>query len=620
MKNRSAQLLFLILGIAGFLLLELGRPAPALSEEYWSGTVTANVNLRKVPSIKGTIIKGLLKGSPVKIYEEQDGWYRVSAQKYHQVFKGWVSIEYVEITTEAPTAAAPVAETPEPEPQAQLKPPIEEPVHPAPIIEPEKPLPPPAEETPPPEPAPQPLITAEPEPETQAVEPPPQSKPAVPKPERPSRVAKPPVTEPVTTPADDWMHLLPMALPVVAVVVLLIAVIVYRVKRASGKKAGEPAAPVEWSPPLDAGEQAPAENTSFEEALRSPHGDDLSPSLDAGEQALAENTSFEEALRRPRGDELSPSLEEEISESYEDELSPSLEEEISESYEDDLSLSFEDELSESYEDDLSPSLEEEPSESYEDDLSPPLEEEPGESYEDDLSPSLEEELSESFEDDLSPSLEEELSESFEENLSTSFEEDPDEPLEDDLSLALEEDVDDPIEEESSQPLEEVLAEGIDFQLESTPSDTETGDASDRPNRVTSVYDQVTEIINRMSDTELTELLELVNEHQGKKARQDDRLTFYTMVDFVVAGQYYRDFIQDLSVSGVLIKGHHMFEPGQSILMTFMSPYFQKPFKISGEIVRILDNGIGVKFDTESQVQAEAISALVDQIRMLEGEV
>ena len=588
MKNRSAQLLFLILGIAGFLLLELGRPAPALSEEYWSGTVTANVNLRKVPSIKGTIIKGLLKGSPVKIYEEQDGWYRVSAQKYHQVFKGWVSIEYVEITTEAPTAAAPVAETPEPEPQAQLKPPIEEPVHPAPIIEPEKPLPPPAEETPPPEPAPQPLITAEPEPETQAVEPPPQSKPAVPKPERPSRVAKPPVTEPVTTPADDWMHLLPMALPVVAVVVLLIAVIVYRVKRASGKKAGEPAAPVEWSPPLDAGEQAPAENTSFEEALRSPHGDDLSPSLDAGEQALAENTSFEEALRRPRGDELSPSLEEEISESYED----------------DLSLSFEDELSESYEDDLSPSLEEEPSESYEDDLSPPLEEEPGESYE----------------DDLSPSLEEELSESFEENLSTSFEEDPDEPLEDDLSLALEEDVDDPIEEESSQPLEEVLAEGIDFQLESTPSDTETGDASDRPNRVTSVYDQVTEIINRMSDTELTELLELVNEHQGKKARQDDRLTFYTMVDFVVAGQYYRDFIQDLSVSGVLIKGHHMFEPGQSILMTFMSPYFQKPFKISGEIVRILDNGIGVKFDTESQVQAEAISALVDQIRMLEGEV
>jgi len=34
-------------------------------------------------------------------------------------------------------------------------------------------------------------------------------------------------------------------------------------------------------------------------------------------------------------------------------------------------------------------------------------------------------------------------------------------------------------------------------------------------------------------------------------------------------------------------------------------------------VRTLDAGIGVKFDQESQVQAEAIAALMDQIRMIE---
>ncbi len=83
------------------------------------------------------------------------------------------------------------------------------------------------------------------------------------------------------------------------------------------------------------------------------------------------------------------------------------------------------------------------------------------------------------------------------------------------------------------------------------------------------------------------------------------------------GQYYRDFIQDLSVSGVFIKARQMFEPGQQIMMTFMSPFLQKPFKISGEIVRTLDTGIGVTFDKESQVQTEAISSLMDQIRTVE---
>jgi predicted sugar kinase len=126
-----------------------------------------------------------------------------------------------------------------------------------------------------------------------------------------------------------------------------------------------------------------------------------------------------------------------------------------------------------------------------------------------------------------------------------------------------------------------------------------------------------EKIKWMSDVELTELLELIDEQLGQQPRRNDRLSFYTMVDYVVANQYYRDFIQDLSVSGVFIKARQMFEPGQHIMMTFMSPFLQKPFKISGEIVRTLDSGIGVNFDKQSQVQTEAISALMDQIRKIE---
>jgi hypothetical protein len=46
----------------------------------------------------------------------------------------------------------------------------------------------------------------------------------------------------------------------------------------------------------------------------------------------------------------------------------------------------------------------------------------------------------------------------------------------------------------------------------------------------------------------------------------------------------------------------------------MSPDLEKPFKITGEIIRILPSGIGVKFKIESQVQEAAIKSIVSMIQ------
>jgi len=132
-----------------------------------------------------------------------------------------------------------------------------------------------------------------------------------------------------------------------------------------------------------------------------------------------------------------------------------------------------------------------------------------------------------------------------------------------------------------------------------------------------VYDQLLGKINALSEGQQVELLALIDNRWGEKARKDDRKDFFMTVDYVVSGRYYRDFIRDMSDGGVFIKTRQKFESGQEILMTFMSPDLQKPFKIPGEIMRTLDNGIGVRFIKESQVQAETISALVNQIRSAE---
>jgi len=82
----------------------------------------------------------------------------------------------------------------------------------------------------------------------------------------------------------------------------------------------------------------------------------------------------------------------------------------------------------------------------------------------------------------------------------------------------------------------------------------------------------------------------------------------------VDDRYYRDFIQDMSGSGVFIKTSQTFSVGQTILMTFMTPDNQKPFRIKGEIIRIHEDGIGVKFKIESRVQEAALKSLVDMIQ------
>jgi len=46
----------------------------------------------------------------------------------------------------------------------------------------------------------------------------------------------------------------------------------------------------------------------------------------------------------------------------------------------------------------------------------------------------------------------------------------------------------------------------------------------------------------------------------------------------------------------------------------MSPDYQKPFKIKGEIVRVHADGVGVKFIIESQVQESALKGFTSKIQ------
>jgi Tfp pilus assembly protein PilZ len=122
------------------------------------------------------------------------------------------------------------------------------------------------------------------------------------------------------------------------------------------------------------------------------------------------------------------------------------------------------------------------------------------------------------------------------------------------------------------------------------------------------------LLNDMSDEEMRQLLKELEERQNKKQRKYSRKGFLTIIEYNVDNRYYKDFIQDISGSGVFIKTSQTFSVGQTILMTFMSPDKQKPFRINGEIIRIHEDGIGVKFKIESRVQEAALKSFVDMIQ------
>lgn len=138
--------------------------------------------------------------------------------------------------------------------------------------------------------------------------------------------------------------------------------------------------------------------------------------------------------------------------------------------------------------------------------------------------------------------------------------------------------------------------------------------SGQPAKKPNVTAQLIERIKNMPLERQSQLLKDLEEGQSREIRQHDRKACLLTVDYTVEDRYYRDFIQDMSNSGMFIRTSQTFSSGQTILMTFMSPDLEKPFKITGEIIRVLPSGIGVKFKIESQVQEAAIKSIVNMIQ------
>lgn len=126
----------------------------------------------------------------------------------------------------------------------------------------------------------------------------------------------------------------------------------------------------------------------------------------------------------------------------------------------------------------------------------------------------------------------------------------------------------------------------------------------------SVTARLFEVIKRMSEDEQLTLLKELERKLLKWKRKRKRETFFMVVNYSVEGRFYTSHILDISAGGVFIETRIPFTPGQDVSLTFPLPDYQKHIKIIGEIVRVTQQGIGVKFKTVNRDQEGMIESLL----------
>ena len=132
--------------------------------------------------------------------------------------------------------------------------------------------------------------------------------------------------------------------------------------------------------------------------------------------------------------------------------------------------------------------------------------------------------------------------------------------------------------------------------------------------------RVLELIQRMPGDRLIKLL---NDLEGEAAarskldgdRKDLRINCLISVDYSDSNRFFKDYIQDISSSGVFIKTREPFSIGEEIVLSLSLSEDDSAFRIPAEVVRTSPDGIGVMFKVESQVQEDIIASLVEGVNV-----
>ena len=129
------------------------------------------------------------------------------------------------------------------------------------------------------------------------------------------------------------------------------------------------------------------------------------------------------------------------------------------------------------------------------------------------------------------------------------------------------------------------------------------------------------LVSSISETERRELLKkLIIWYHSKSVelREFPRKPFSFPVEHTSNGVNFIYFIQNISNDGVFIQTDSNFHIGQQIIMNFSLPKVEKDITVSGKVVRVVSQGIGVKFDEHIDTKAIDESSISKRQFLIKG--
>lgn len=102
------------------------------------------------------------------------------------------------------------------------------------------------------------------------------------------------------------------------------------------------------------------------------------------------------------------------------------------------------------------------------------------------------------------------------------------------------------------------------------------------------------------------IIDLLNEVEEKQHlnKREPRVPYSAEVTFAVNERFYTGYISNINGNGIFIETENRFDPGDKLTLSFESPGGENHIKITGEIVRANEEGIGISFDENIQEMLE----------------
>ncbi|MBA4366526.1 MAG: hypothetical protein C0403_02690 [Desulfobacterium sp.] len=103
------------------------------------------------------------------------------------------------------------------------------------------------------------------------------------------------------------------------------------------------------------------------------------------------------------------------------------------------------------------------------------------------------------------------------------------------------------------------------------------------------------IIQKMPKKDRYKLYQVLKKRYPLEKRKNHRVKLNTHAGYTSLECFGKDMIQDISVGGVFLKTMAPLAIGRPITVTIPSADGSHTIKVHGEVVRVTDDGVGIKF-------------------------